>query len=98
MEPVVCGLAEHLVAKMRLPRGFRRDGHVLSGWEGEPSQVQGPQGKPAKKKKKKTQGQKNHYTRESFQITESFQNHLITQSEKQKKLPTVTVIIEELFP
>ena len=92
MEPVVCGLAEHLVAKMRLPRGFRRDGHVLSGWEGEPSQVQGPQGKPAKKKKKKTQGEKNHYTRESFQ------NHLIPQSEKQKKLPPVTVIIEELFP
>lgn len=71
----------------------------MGGWErGKLSQVQVPQGKPAKKKKKKDSRRENDYTRESFQITESFQNHLITQSEKQKKLPTVTVIIEELFP
>ena len=71
MEPVVCGLAEHLVAKMRLPRGFRRDGHVLSGWEGEPSQVQGPQGKPAKKKKKKLKVRKTITPENHFRL----QNH-----------------------
>ena len=87
MDPAVCGLAEHPAAKTQLLE-----------WVGGGNHLRFRGLRENRQRKKKPQGEKNHYTRESFQITESFQNHLITQSEKQKKLPTVTVIIEELFP